>query len=797
MLKGTNKKLTIEEKVHHDLFLKINSIETTMKSLMNRNIVSYSNRSKTTEILSNDVLHLSINSVTKSFVFTYANNSISISMLENAISNLKYINDISVDDLITAKNIMNNQYLIDSFSSINNVLDLYKKHILIDEDNDTITIVNDIIVNKIDVKSLFINGVDYYKEFTDLNNYEDNFVEETDVKFTSIDNEITTINNNYDSFKTEFNNHTHTDLTLNTLNGMPIIGNNSEFITTYPFIPTVGWYPFNIMQNLDFHNKTKSGYIWRLCANNNTTFQILNNGKTRLTIDKNGVYINKNLKCDTINGINTSNISLNTHTHSYNDLTNIPETFTPSEHTHSFTSLTDIPDTFPPAEHNHDTLYSKLDHVHSYNDLTDIPTSFNPSEHNHDTLYSAINHTHSYNDLTDIPELALANHTHSYNDLTNIPESFKPSEHNHDSLYSKLDHTHSYNSLTDIPTSFNPSEHNHDTLYSKLNHTHGNMYSPYKHTHIKFDNDLRINGKLNDFTIPEAIEDPGEFNPPMLVGVRNNGSTRIGNELIFYRYIIDTDIYKKGFKLFVDENHNLIFNNITETTESKLFEFSMVDSSHPLYTVRAGQENSTGFSIKNSSTNNWWRFAAAYNAKDNEEYLRLYWNSIYLCYFKNCDDDINLLNTTITHNAPLEESVNNYEIGTPVFMSGMVYNLKDNIYINETTSTDCIPSVKSSGTYKEFIGICVNKHKSGDKVTIGDVMKKDIIINQDTIDFATHGDYYFKVNDSSKYSIGDTILFDGTIVNDDLPITNKITKSIVGTITGKINQNYVSVFKSC
>ena len=71
------------------------------------------------------------------------------------------------------------------------------------------------------------------------------------------------------------------------------------------------------------------------------------------------------------------------YTHSYNDLTNIPDTFPPSEHTHSFTSLTDIPDSFP------------------------------PSEHNHDTLYSTINHTHSYNDLTDIPELALANHTHT------------------------------------------------------------------------------------------------------------------------------------------------------------------------------------------------------------------------------------------------------------------------------------------------------------------------------------------------------------------------------------------------
>ena len=164
------------------------------------------------------------------------------------------------------------------------------------------------------------------------------------------------------------------------------------------------------------------------------------------------------------------------------------------------------------------------------------------------------------------------------------------------------------------------------------------------------------------------------------------------------------------------------------------------------------------------------------------------------------------INTTITHNAPIAQSasgmaitenIDNYEIGTPVFMSGMVYNLKDNIYINETTSTDCIPSVKPTGTYKEFLGICVNKHKSGDKVTIGDVMKKDVIINQDTIDFATHGDYYFKVNDSSKYSIGDTILFDGTIVDDDLSITNKITKSIVGTITGIIDNFMVSVFKIC
>ena len=154
------------------------------------------------------------------------------------------------------------------------------------------------------------------------------------------------------------------------------------------------------------------------------------------------------------------------------------------------------------------------------------------------------------------------------------------------------------------------------------------------------------------------------------------------------------------------------------------------------------------------------------------------------------------INTTITHNAPIVESLNNYEIGSPVFMSGHVYRYGEGTYVEETTSTDCISSVKSTGTYKEFLGIVVNKHKSGDKVTIGDVVKYDVEINQETVDFATHGDYYFRVDDSSKYKIGDTVLYDGSIVDDDVPITNKIIKSTIGSITGIINEHYVSVFKS-
>ena len=1134
---------------------KINSIENTMKSLMNKNTVVYSNHSKTSDTLSNGICSLTINSINKSFIFTYAKNNITISPLNNSITNLQFINEISVDDLITAKNIMNNQYLIDTFSNINKILEIYQKYVKIE--NETV------MINK-----LLINGVDIEKELSDLNRYVDRYIEDADVKFEVINESILNLNNNtitvneeisdindkytefreefknhthdgqyvkpvdieelrttltgieynkvkigtveeedvyeintsidhdlkvngyingiditkllklendaliikdilsfnslinlvssdetesdakliirfpndnsivfessgiissvtsksnkfyYDNFLTkqmliddediidilfnkitdengnttsspkksaveqifdiidfgltildtaatvgpmiaqikkfgwtgylyktfgivssksggyiplelltntvmtrsviiddstntdnvesyespnyedvdeDFNefqyvanlfpsidkifaslkryysnvekgqrtnylglllvdaqihdklmnhthdefalidhvhsyndltdvpetftpsehthsfssltdiptsftpaehnhddkysplNHTHTDLTLNTLNNMPIIGNNSEYITTYPFIPTVGWYPFNIMQNLDFHNQTKSGYIWRLCAYSDKDFQIVNNGTVRLTIDKYGVYINKNLRCDTINGINTSNISLNTHKHSYNDLNDIPETFTPSEHTHSFTSLTDIPETFPPAEHNHDTLYSTINHTHNYNDLTDIPTSFNPSEH-----------------------------THSYKSLTDIPTSFNPSEHNHDTLYSAINHTHSYNDLTDIPE-----------------------LALANHTHTTFNNNLTINSNQESTSITiggngyvSCVDLLGESELDLGVGgydliiknnaINYNGSMNLitlNTSTINSCQISDTFTLNAPYIQTVgwfpfNVMMNIDFHNQTDQNyiwrlkgidnsftlqkygNDSIFEFSIVDSSHPLYTAKGGSENSTGFCIKNSSTNNWWRFATAYNSKAHEEYLRLYWNKIYLCYFENCDDDVNQLNTTITHNAPLEECLDIFELGCPVFMSGEVYNLKNGNYTKETNTIDCIPSVKSTGTYKEFLGIVVNKHKSGDKVKIGDVMKKDVIINQDTIDFATHGDYYFRVDDSSKYKTGDAVLYDGSIIDDDVPITNKIIKSTIGSITGIINEHYVSVFKS-
>ena len=1136
---------------------KINSIENTMKSLMNKNTVVYSNHSKTSDTLSNGICSLTINSINKSFIFTYAKNNITISPLNNSITNLQFINEISVDDLITAKNIMNNQYLIDTFSNINKILEIYQKYVKIE--NETV------MINK-----LLINGVDIEKELSDLNRYVDRYIEDADVKFEVINESILNLNNNtitvneeisdindkYTEFREEFKNHTHdgqyvkpvdieelrTKMTGIEYNKVKIGTVEEEEVyeinTSIDHDLKVNGYingiditkllklendaliikdilSFNSLINLVIDSDDKliirfsndnsivfesSGIISSVTSksnkfyydnfltkqmliddediidilfnkitdeNGNTTsspkksaveqiFDILDFGLTILDTaatvgpmiaqikkfgwtgylyktfgivsSKSGGYIPLELLTNTVmtrsviidDSTNTDNVesyespnyedvdedfnefqyvanlfpsidkifaslkryysnvekgqrtnylglllvdaqihdklmnhthdefALIDHVHSYNDLTDVPETFTPSEHTHDYNSLTNIPESFTPSEHNHDSLYSKLDHTHttfnnrltvnsyrfdllskghytylnighksanyqsiqfgygddamgkygywrvlggtqltiftdkmtfpgeltistlngidpsnislnghthSYNDLTNIPETFTPSEH-----------THSYNDLNDIPDtFTPSEHTHSFTSLTDIPDTFPPAEHNHDTLYSTINHTHNYNdltdiptsfnpsehthsykSLTDIPTSFNPSEHNHDTLYSAINHTHSYNdltdipeLALVNHTHTTFNNNLTINSNQESTSITiggngyvSCVDLLGESELDLGVGgydliIKNNAinyngsmnlitlntstinSCQISDTFTLNAPYIQTVgwfpfnvMMNVDFHNQTDQNYiwrlNGIDNSFTlqKYGNDSIFEFSIVDSSHPLYTVRAGQENSTGFCIKNSSTNNWWRFATAYNSKAHEEYLRLYWNKIYLCYFENCDDDINQLNTTITHNAPLEECLDIFELGCPVFMSGEVYNLKNGNYTKETNTIDCIPSVKSTGTYKEFLGIVVNKHKSGDKVKIGDVMKKDVIINQDTIDFATHGDYYFRVDDSSKYKIGDTVLYDGSIIDDDIPITNKIIKSTIGSITGIINEHYVSVFKS-
>ncbi|MBQ4571403.1 MAG: hypothetical protein IJB21_06890, partial [Bacilli bacterium] len=184
-------------------------------------------------------------------------------------------------------------------------------------------------------------------------------------------------------------------------------------------------------------------------------------------------------------------------------------------------------------------------------------------------------------------------------------------------------------------------------------------------------------------------------------------------------------------------------------------------------------------------------FASASNSTNN---ARIYINGSTLMAWSNATHFE--INTTIINNAPVNESIENFQIGSPVFTTGLVYHLSEGKYVSGSlTSIDCITSVKTSGSYRQYLGICCAIHKTGDIITIGDTLKQEVEIKQDTIDFATHGDFYFRVNDSSEYSVGDIVLFDGNKLDDDLIMTAKITSSIVGKVTGIIDEHLLCVFK--
>jgi hypothetical protein len=142
-------------------------------------------------------------------------------------------------------------------------------------------------------------------------------------------------------------------------------------------------------------------------------------------------------------------------------------------------------------------------------------------------------------------------------------------------------------------------------------------------------------------------------------------------------------------------------------------------------------------------------------------------------------------NMTITHNAPLGHGVTleNFEVGDPVYMTGNVYKFDElhRIYITTTDAVNCIASVKPTGEVRSYLGICCKKCPASG------------LIEQDTLEFATHGDAWVRVSDSSDYQIGDTLLLDKSILGEDQVITNIIRRMIIGTITAKINKEYVAV----
>ena len=137
---------------------------------------------------------------------------------------------------------------------------------------------------------------------------------------------------------------------------------------------------------------------------------------------------------------------------------------------------------------------------------------------------------------------------------------------------------------------------------------------------------------------------------------------------------------------------------------------------------------------------------------------------------------------TITHYAPVDGDINDFRIGVPVFMSGDVYKYKEGegwvLSTNEDTE-DCICSVILNGTHKTFVGV----------ITRIDEEKR-------CITFATHGDFLFYVDDSSSYEIGDVVLYDGSILDEDATLTLKLQQSIVGKVSAVIDENTLVIFKS-
>ena len=474
------------------------------------------------------------------------------------------------------------------------------------------------------------------------------------------------------------------------------------------------------------------------------------NGGKQLSIFNDKATFPSEFTVSTLNGIDPSTISLNTHNHD--------DKYALLSHSHTTNDITDI-DTLAKADHNHDAVYATLTHAHSYNSLTDIPETFTPSEHNHDDKYASKEHTHSFNDLEDKPELALANHTHT-------------EFNNNIVIKGNLD----VEKISDIcvpPLS------------------DGSMYWYAEEPFYPY---VDSKGNCNIGNSLTFISDEGTFKCIKFDVERDGGNGKLNmydnND---YKFMSLGDKQVTGEKhTFLNFGNSLGFYGDNETSlsirkqdDTKLFSFGEDKNRPDTQAVDTYLE----FNRSDSTTSYEWRIYSLSNHN-----LDFYNYQGKRAGYIDCTSN-KQMNTTITHNAPLTEDLDKYEIGAPVFMSGKVYKLEDGKYINETDSINCIPSVKPTGYYKEFLGIVVAKHKKGDKITIGDVVKRDIIIQQDTIDFATHGDFYFKVRDSWPYQPGDIILYDGNIVRESQPITTRIQRMIVGVVTAIIDPDTVAIFK--
>ena len=131
----------------------------------------------------------------------------------------------------------------------------------------------------------------------------------------------------------------------------------------------------------------------------------------------------------------------------------------------------------------------------------------------------------------------------------------------------------------------------------------------------------------------------------------------------------------------------------------------------------------------------------------------------------------------------------NMKVGCPVFFTGEI--IGKNFSPLTLSSTDCVPIVKTTGDWTQFVGICTEVDVS----YYGRTSQKYKGIEHAYIRFATHGDFQMAVEDSSKYKVGDLITYDGSVVDTSAPLDYKTMFSIVGSVSAIVNNNSVAIFR--
>ena len=161
------------------------------------------------------------------------------------------------------------------------------------------------------------------------------------------------------------------------------------------------------------------------------------------------------------------------------------------------------------------------------------------------------------------------------------------------------------------------------------------------------------------------------------------------------------------------------------------------------------------------------------------------------------------LNTTIEH---LTISDDDLQLGDVVEITGDVIK---NEYVDSTQTrkldfvnnpenvepNNCCPKImKCISKTKRYIGVVIQIINEDDEIEHGTIMKETIKLARKCYRFASHGDCLLRVSDSSVYNVGDTILSDLSILDDDTPITGLIMSCIIGKVTRIIDDNRVAIF---